>query len=143
LIKYVINSNVGFADRPCVSVAPLGRGPYFSEILMPTKNQAVAASIIKFLASLHGLHEHSVDGRAAVVDLITGIGYVANLDYEDGEMLTMIAPGGSVIAEAVITHKVVQAYLVRCAEAMAIAGGGTAKVQFQQIRDHFDVKTGS
>ena len=109
---------------------------------MPTENQAVAASIINFLASLHGLHEHSIDGRAAVVDLITGIAYVPNLDYEDGEMLTMIAPGGVVIAQAVITYKVVQAYLVRCAEAMAIADGGTAKVQYKQIRDHFDLKTG-
>jgi len=110
---------------------------------MPTENHTVATSVISFLASLHGLHEHSVDGRVAVVDLITGIAYVPNLDYEDGEMLTMIAPGGGVIAEAVLTYKVVQAYLIRYAEAMAIADGGTAKMQYEQIQEHFDVKTGS
>lgn len=110
---------------------------------MPTEKHAVAASIINFLASLHGLHEHSVHGRAAVVDLITGIAYVPNLDYEDGEMLTMIAPGGSVVAQALLTYKVVEAYLVRYSEAMAIADGGTAKAQYQHIREHFDVKTGS
>lgn len=109
---------------------------------MPTENQPVADCIINFLANLHGLHEHSVDGRAAVVDLITGIAYVPNLDYEDGEMLTMIAPGGGVIAEAVITYKVVQTYLVRYAEAMAIADSGTAKVQYEQIQKHFGLKTG-
>ena len=109
---------------------------------MPTENQPAAASIINFLANLHGLHEHSIDGRAAVVDLITGIAYVPNLDFEDGEMLTMIAPGGGVVAQAVLTYKVVQAYLVRYAEAMAIADGGTAKMQYEQIQEHFDVKTG-
>lgn len=109
---------------------------------MPTENQTSAASIIAFLASLHGLHEHNIDGREAVLDLITGVAYLPNLNYEDGEMLTMIAPGGGVIAQAVGTYKVVQAYLVRYAEAMAIADGGTAKVQYEQIREHFDVKTG-
>lgn len=109
---------------------------------MSTENQTVATGIINFLASLHGLHEHSVDGRAAVVDLITGIAYVPNVDYEDGEMLTMIAPGGGVITQAVLTHKVVQAYLVRYAEAMAIADGRTAKMQYEQIQEHFGVKTG-
>jgi len=110
---------------------------------MPTENQPVAASIIRFLASLHGLHDHSIDGRAAVVDLITGIAYVPNLEYEDGKVLTMIAPGGSVISQAVSTYKVVQTYLVRYAEAMAIADGGTAEVQYEHIQKHFDVKTGS
>lgn len=110
---------------------------------MPTENQPAAASIINFLANLHGLHEHSVDGRAAVVDLITGIAYVPNLNYENGEVLSMIAPGGGVIAEAVLTYKVVQTYLVRYAEAMEIADGGTAKVQYDQIQKHFRVTTGS
>jgi hypothetical protein len=110
---------------------------------MPTENQPVAASIINFLANLHGLHEHSVDGHAAVVDLITGIAYVPNLEYEDGEIMTMIAPGGSVISQTVSTYKVVQTYLVRHAEAMEIADGGTAKVQYDQIQKHFGLKTGS
>ena len=83
---------------------------------MTSKNQPIASSIINFLSSLDGLHEHKVDGRAAVLDLLTGIAYVPNLDYEDGEMLTMIAPGGGVIAQAVITYKVVETYLVRYAQ---------------------------
>lgn len=110
---------------------------------MSTENETVAARTISFLATLHGHHQHSVDGRAAVLDLLTGIAYVPNLDYEDGEMLTMIAPGGVVVAQAVLTYKVVQAYLVRYAEAMVIADGGTAKMQYEQIQEHFDVKTGS
>ncbi|MDT1878912.1 hypothetical protein FPK46_35425, partial [Acinetobacter baumannii] len=72
---------------------------------MSTANQPVAASIINFLASLHGLHEHEVDGRPAVIDLITGIAYVPNLEYDDAEMLTMIAPSGAVVAHAVMTYK--------------------------------------
>jgi len=109
---------------------------------MPTENQTTAASIVAFLASLHGLHEHSINGREAVLDLITGIAYVPNPDYDDAAMLTMIAPNGGVIAEAVLTFKVVETYLVRYAEAMAISDGGTAKMQYGQIREHFDVKTG-
>lgn len=110
---------------------------------MSTENQPVAASIIDFLSSLHGLHEHEVDGRPAVIDLITGIAYVPNLEYDDAEMLTMIAPGGVVVAQAVLTFKVVETFLVRYAEAMAIADGGTAKAQYAQIKDHFEVKTSS
>lgn len=109
---------------------------------MSSENQTVAASTIAFLASLHGLHEHSVDGRAAVLDLLTGVAYVPNPDYEDATMLTMIAPGGGVIAEAVLTHKVVEAYLARYAQAMAIVDGGSVKAQYEHIQQHFAVKTG-
>lgn len=110
---------------------------------MSTESQPVAASVIAFLSSLYGLHEHEVDGRPAVIDLITGIAYVPNLEYDDAEMLTMIAPGGAVVAQAVLTFKVVETYLVRYAEAMAIADGGTARTQYVQIREHFEVKTRS
>lgn len=109
---------------------------------MAPADQPVASSIIDFLTSLHGLHEHSVDGRAAVLDLLTGIAYVPNLDYEDGEMLTMIAPGSGVIAQAVLTHKVVETYLVRYAEAVAIADQGNAQELYEHIKQHFYVKTG-
>ncbi len=105
------------------------------------RKPTVAASIINFLANLHGLHEHSVDGRAAVVDLITGIAYVPNLNYEDGEVLSMIAPDGGVNAEAVLTYKVVRTYLVLYAEVIAITDSGTAKVQYEQIQKHFGLKT--
>ncbi|PLY39344.1 hypothetical protein CSZ94_26970 [Janthinobacterium sp. ROICE36] len=119
------------------------RGPSFSKNIMSSENQNVASRTIAFLASLHGHHEHHVDGRAAVLDLLTGIAYVPNLDYEDAVMLTMIAPGGAVIADAVHTHKVVEAYLVRYAQAMAIADGGSVQAQYEHIQQHFAVKTGS
>jgi hypothetical protein len=110
---------------------------------MTPENQPIASRIIDFLSSLDGLHEHKVDGRAAVLDLLTGIAYVPSLEYEDGEMLTMIAPGGNVVAQAVNTHKVVETYLVRYAQAVAISDQGTAKWQYEMITQHFHLKTGS
>jgi hypothetical protein len=110
---------------------------------MTPDNQPIASRIIDFLSNLDGLHEHKVDGRAAVLDLLTGIAYVPNLDYEDGEMLTMIAPGGGVIAQAVMTYKVVETYLVRYAEMVAIADHGSAQEAYEHIKQHFYVKTGS
>ena len=108
---------------------------------MTNETHKVAASTIAFLARLHGMHEHHIDGHDAVIDLLSGIAYVPNADYDDGVMLAMIAPGGGLISPSVVTHKVVETYLVRHAQAMAIIDGGNAKGQYEQIQEHFDVKT--
>ena len=101
----------------------------------------IAARIIDFLGDLYALdHLSLTPPRTAVIDVESGAIYEEHIDWPDGERLSVELPSGKKITVA--THKIVQHFLVRHAEALAVIENTKVRVQYDHVSDHFSRKTG-
>lgn len=103
-----------------------------------------AESIIEFISGLHGLdrlvRESLEDQRPGAFDLLTAQSIEAHPEFPEAEYLLVEQLTGARILFA--THKLLEALLVRTAEAWAVSQGGTSKQHFAQLQEHLLHKTG-
>lgn len=114
---------------------------------MSTENSfhpsSVAARVIDFLTSLHGMDEYDPSLGFAAIDLVTGMVVRPDAHFPDGALVKVQFAGqAAAAAVSVHTHKLVEALLLRHAEAMVVIDGGDAREQYRHINDHFYRKTG-
>ena len=103
-----------------------------------------AESIIEFISGLHGMdrlaRENIEDQRPGAFDLLTAQSIEAHPEFPEAEYLLVEQSNGNRVSFA--THKLLEALLVRTAEAWALTQGGTAKSHYLQLQGHLAHKTG-
>lgn len=103
----------------------------------------IADRVIDFLGNLQGMDRFRPmveEPRTAVIDLNTGAIIEADPDYPDGDILAYESANGK--KSHVYTHKLIEQLFVRHAYELHITDGGTVKQQYDQIAEHFPIKTG-
>lgn len=104
---------------------------------------SVSEAIINFLASLQGMDQYHASTELAAIDLSSGMVIRPDADFPGGEMLQVqFAPTDSAASVAVHTYKLVDTFLVRHARMLEVREGGKVDQHYDQIVEHFSVKTG-
>lgn len=114
---------------------------------MPTETSlnpnSIAARIVNFLASLHGMDEYDPDAGIAAINLSSGVVVRPDAGFPDGEMVRVTFADAHVTSAVLVhTYKLVETLLVSHAQALAITGGGSAAQHYHHIQEHFSRKTG-
>lgn len=114
---------------------------------MSTENSfdpdSIASRIVAFLASLQGMDEYRPAPATAAIDLMSGTIVWPDVHFPHGEKLKVqFAPAASNAAVAVHTYKLVDTFLVRHARMLAVMEGGRVDQHYEQIKEHFSIKTG-
>lgn len=103
----------------------------------------IADRVVDFLGKLQGMDRFQAmveEPRTAVIDLNTGAIIEADPGYPDGEILGY--ENANARKSHVYTHKLIKQLFVRHAYELHITDGGTVKQQYDQIAEHFPIKTG-
>lgn len=105
---------------------------------------SMASRIVSFLASLQGMDEYRPAPATAAIDLMSGAIVWPDVHFPDGDKLKVqFAPATSNAAVSVHTYKLVETFLVRHAQMLAVSeGSGSAAQHYEQIKEHFYIKTG-
>jgi hypothetical protein len=102
-----------------------------------------ASSLIEFIQSLHGcdrLQRPLEDRRPGAIDLLTSNVIEEDPEYPDGEFLIIEQASGR--RASVHSHKILDALILRAAQAWAATEGGSVKSQYQHLKEHLQLKTG-
>lgn len=103
-----------------------------------------SAAIIDFITGLHGidrLHRIDItDQRPGAFDLLTAQSIEPADDFPEGDMLIMERFDGQRVL--VHTHIVLEALILRTAQAWGITEGGSVKGQYETLKEHLGHKTG-
>lgn len=103
----------------------------------------IAERVIDFLGNLQGMDRLMSlveTPRHAVIDLNTAAIIEADPEFPDGEMLLYERADGA--KSRVHTFKLIEPVLLRHAYQVSITEGGTTKELYQEIYEHFQLKTG-
>lgn len=106
-----------------------------------------ASAIIHFITGLHGVDRLQridiTDKRPGAFDLLTAQTIEASPDYPEGDMLVVESMNGK--RNLVHTHILMEALIVRTAQAWSITEGGGLGVRdhYVHLKEHLSVKTGS
>lgn len=108
--------------------------------------ETTAQRIVDFLASLHGIDVYIAseeEARRDAIDVLSGTVFRADPSFPDGEMLMVEYADGRLAT--LYAHKVVDALMLRHAQAQAVAApdSGTVTKQYQTINRHYLLKTGA
>lgn len=103
-----------------------------------------STSIIDFISGLHGLDRLQrldiTDQRSGAFDLLTAQAIEPASDFPEGDMLVLERFDGQRVL--VHTHILVDALLLRTAQAWSVTEGGNVKDRYQHLKEHLTLKTG-
>lgn len=103
----------------------------------------IATKVVAFLGELHGFDHFDVPAGIAAIDLRSGLIVRPCPNDPDGDVLLLeYASGANPDRIKVSTHKLMQTFLLRHAEAEALSEGGSVKDYLREIDAHFSRKTG-
>lgn len=104
---------------------------------------SIGESIINFLASLQGMDRYNAATELAAIDLSSGMVIRPDPDFPGGEMLQVqFVPNDVSSSVAVHTYKLVDTFLVRHARMLEVIEGGRVDQHYDQVLEHFALKTG-
>lgn len=103
-----------------------------------------STEIINFITGLHGM-DHLIrvdvtDQRPGAFDLLTGQAIEPTSDFPEGDMLILDRADGRRVL--VHTHILIDALILRTAQAHSITEGGGVKEHYQHLKEHLGHKTG-
>lgn len=105
---------------------------------------STASRIVVFFASLQGMDEYRPAPAAAAIDLASGAIVWPDVHFPEGDKLKVqFAPAASNAAVSIHTYKLIEMYLVRHAQMLAVSeGSGSVAQHYKDIKEHFSIKTG-
>jgi hypothetical protein len=104
---------------------------------------SIASRIVHFLANLQGMDEYQPAAAIAAIDLATGTIVWPDAGFPDGAMLKVQFGSGSTITVSIHTYKLVETFLIRHAQMLAVSESrGSVAQHYKDIKEHFAIKTG-